>query len=260
MILLQVPKLSFDSEIAVAVITPWLVMGISAIVVLIVAKLANFSRQVTGALLLVAVLGNTSFLGIPIVQNYYGSQALGYVVVYDQLGTFLALATYGSLIVAIYTGDKSPSLQNIVTKILTFPPFIALIVALALIGKEFVTPIATFLQLLSMTIVPLALFAIGLQLKLKLPKPYFTPFAIALSIKLVLAPLVALLLMFILGYNSLVAKVSILESAMGPMITAAAVATTANLAPRLSVAIVGYGTLFTLITTGIWYLIIETFL
>jgi len=43
---------------------------------------------------------------------------------------------------------------------------------------------------------------------------------------------------------------------MAPMITAGAVASMANLAPRLSTAIVGYGIIFSFITTYILSLII----
>lgn len=235
-------------------------MGCSVALVLVISKIFHYSKSITGALLLVAVLGNTSFLGIPIVGGYFGQEALGYVMVYDQFGTFLALATYGSVIVALYSKNSVLNIKEVGKKILYFPPFISLIVALSLMGTEFPQAIESVLHHLSQTIIPLALVAVGLQLRFKLPKPYIKPFSIALAIKLFFAPIVAFLVIKALGNDSFAAKITILESAMGPMITAAAVATTANLSPRLSSAVVGYGTIITLFTTAFWYIVISMFL
>jgi len=54
----------------------------------------------------------------------------------------------------------------------------------------------------------------------------------------------------------LAANVSIMEASMAPMITAAAVASMAGLAPRLSSAIVGYGIILSLGTTWVVHYLI----
>jgi predicted permease len=48
-----------------------------------------------------------------------------------------------------------------------------------------------------------------------------------------------------------------MEAAMPTMITAGAIASMAGLAPKLSSAIVGYGTIISLFTTGIFYTLIK---
>ncbi|WP_151028996.1 AEC family transporter [Aliarcobacter cibarius] len=73
----------------------------------------------------------------------------------------------------------------------------------------------------------------------------------ALIVKLIFAPIVAIIVCKIFGWTGLAATVSILEAAMAPMITAGAIAAMAGLAPRLSSAIVGYGILFSFVTTYI---------
>ncbi|MGM0534166.1 MAG: AEC family transporter [Campylobacterota bacterium] len=256
MVLYQVPKLELSSDILLPALMPWGVMALSAGAVLLLSRIYGWSSSLTGALLLVAVLGNTSFLGIPLVSSYYGQEALGYVMVYDQFGTFLALAVYGGIVVSVYAKAPKTGIKQMARKILLFPPFLSLLVALLCIGREFPAPLLQMLQHLSMTIVPLALVAVGIQLRFKLPRIYLPVFSAALAIKLVLAPMAAYLFVLGLGQFSLAAKVTVMEAAMGPMITAAAVATNAGLAPRLSVAIVGYGTMFALITTGLWYLLL----
>ena len=253
MILLQIPKLTFSMDTLIPIIVAWMVMFFSAILVLLVAKVFSFSKEITGSLMLVAILGNTSFMGIPIVNAYMGESAIPYVLVYDQLGTFIALAIYGTFIASYYSSKNQITFKIITLKVLTFPPFISLVAALFLMGVEFNPILSKVLASFSSTIVPMALVAVGLQLQFKLPKEDLKPFSIALVIKLIIAPIFAIIICKIFSWDNEVSVVSIMESAMAPMITAGAIASMAGLAPRLSSAIVGYGILISFLTTAILY-------
>ena len=253
MILLQIPKLTFSMEVMIPVIIAWVVMALTAMITRFISHIFHFSKEITGALMLVAVLTNSSFLGIPIINAYLGDEALPFVLVYDQLGTFLALATYGIFVAAYYSNKSEINVQIMVAKILTFPPFISLVVALFFIGTPFPDTISKVLSALADTIVPLALVAVGLQLQLKLPGHEVKPFGIALFIKLVIAPMIALLIVKLAGWTSLAADVSVMEAGMAPMITAGAMASLSGLAPRLSSAIVCYGILISFATTAVLF-------
>ncbi len=257
MILLQIPKLSFSIDTIIPVIVSYLVMGISIIIVLGLSKVLNFSREVTGSLLLVSILTNSSFLGIPIINAYMGDVAMPYVLVYDQVGTFIMLATYGTFIASYYSNKNEVSFKTITLKVLSFPPFIALIVSLFLMGVEFNITISKVLENLALTIVPIALVAVGLQLQFKLPREDIKPFSVAIIIKLIIAPIIAFIVCFVFGWDNLASKVSIMEASMAPMITAGAIASMAGLAPRLSSAIVGYGILMSFITSFIVFNLIS---
>ena len=257
MILLQIPKLTFSMDTLIPIIVSWMVMFFSAILVLLVAKVFSFSKEITGSLMLVAILGNTSFMGIPIINAYMGESAIPYVLVYDQLGTFIALAIYGTFIASYYSSKSQITFKIITLKVLTFPPFISLVAALFLMGVEFNPILSKVLVSFSSTIVPIALVAVGLQLQFKLPKEDLKPFSIALLIKLIIAPIFAIIICKIFSWDNEVSVVSIMESAMAPMITAGAIASMAGLAPRLSSAIVGYGILISFITTAILFKLIN---
>ncbi len=207
--------------------------------------------------MLVAILGNTSFMGIPIVNAYMGESAMPYVLVYDQLGTFIALAVYGTFIASYYSSKSQITFKIITFKVLTFPPFISLVAALFLMGVEFNPIISKVLAAFSSTIVPMALVAVGLQLQFKLPREDIKPFTLALLIKLLIAPIIAIIICKIFSWNNDVSIVSIMEAGMAPMITAGAIASMAGLAPRLSSAIVGYGILISFITTAILFKMIN---
>lgn len=259
MIFLQIPKVELSINMLIPIVIGWITITVSALTIFLLSKWMNFNKETTGALMLVAVLGNTSFLGIPIINAYFGADALPYVIVYDQMATFIALAVYGTFIVSFYSHNSELNVKIIVHKVITFPPFLSLILALCLVGTEFPPLIASVLSTLGATIVPLALVAVGLQLQLKLPGHEIKPFATALSVKLILSPLIAALACWLLNWNSEVARISIIEAGMGPMITAGAVASMAGLAPRLSASILGYGILFAFATTAVIYQLTASF-
>lgn len=253
MILLQIPKIELSSENMIPVIIAWSVIIISAFLVLLLSRYYKFSKEIEGTLLLLAPLGNTSFLGIPIIQSYYGSEALAYVLIYDQFGSFLALATYGTFIVSYYSSTTKVNLQIILKKLFTFPPFLFLLLAFSLVGIEYTAFLESVLNILASTIVPFAVIAVGMQLKLVLPKNDIKPLSIALVIKLLIAPIIAIVLCKIFAWQGEIATISIMEAAMAPMITAGAMASIAGMAPRLISGILGYGILFSFITTYVLY-------
>jgi len=247
----EVPKITFSSEILIPVFIAWTTTILGAISILILSKIFKWNRNTTGALLLVGVLGNTSFIGIPMVSHYFGTEGLPYVIIYDQIGTFLALSTYGAVVIAIYSDNGTVSAQSILEKIFKFPPFIALIVAFALNGVEYHPDLSKSLATLGNTLIPLALISVGYNLQLKIPKNDMSPFLLGIANKLILLPIFAFTIVYIFGFEGFITDVSILESAMGPMITAGVVASMAGLAPKLVSSILGYGIFISILTIGI---------
>ncbi|MCI5143816.1 MAG: AEC family transporter, partial [Candidatus Electrothrix sp. ATG1] len=165
LILLKIPELTFSRDLLVPAVMPWTMLLFSSALVLLLSKVFRWGRPTTGCLLLIIPLGNTSFLGIPMVQAFFGEESIPYALVYDQLGSFLGLATYGSLILALYgTGDNQPSIHSAIKKIITFPPFIALILAFALKSFSYPATVTHLLKTMSATLVPLVMVAVGFQL------------------------------------------------------------------------------------------------
>ena len=253
LILLEVPKLTFSMEMFIPPFIAWVVMIVSALLVLAFSRFMNFSKKVEGALMLVSVLTNSSFVGIPMITAYLGHDSLAYLMMYDQLGTAIALGTYGTFVVVYYSHSGKIIPSQMLKKVLIFPPFMALVLAFSFLGKSYPSMVEYALNALASTVIPLALVAAGLQLKLFLPRDEIKPFSVSLLIKLIIAPAVAFLACWIFGWDNMASKVSIMEAGMAPMITAGAVASMAGLAPRLSSAIVGYGIIFSFGTSAVLY-------
>lgn len=241
-VLIQVPKIHLDFSALGVILIPWILVPIVAAIV--IAMTRNHPPHVRASLLLVMPLGNTSFVGIPIVHTLLGEEAIPYVLMYDQFGTFLILSLYGAAVIARYeTGGFHKRL--ILKKLLLFPPFSFLI--FALLFGEIPQLAQPYLQLLSSTLVPLALVSVGYSLRFwgEIDYPLFTK---ALALKLMIMPLIAFGLLFAMGVEPLALKTAVLESGMPSMITAGALAIAAGFAPALSAALVGYGILVSLVT------------
>lgn len=254
LILLQIPKLDFSADLLVPALMPWAMLLFSAVLILILARLLQWDRATTGCLLLLVPLGNTSFLGIPMVQAFFGDQAIAYALLYDQLGSFLALTSYGSLILALYgSGDQRPTMMTVVKKALVFPPFMALVLALSFKFFSYPPLAVHLLTILAATLVPLVMIAVGFQMTLRLDKKVISPLSIGLAIKLIIAPLTAWLVCQTVGLQGEAVEVAIFEAGMPPMVSAGALAISANLSPALTAALVGLGIIVSFATLPILY-------
>ncbi len=257
LVLLNIPTLVFSKQLLAPALIPWIMLVISCGLIFLFSKILKWEKNITGCLLLLIPLGNTSFFGIPMVETFFGESAINYALLYDQLGSFLALAIYGSFIVAIYgTNEKGSSLIIVFKRVITFPPFIALVMAMLLRNIVYPDAIAQLLSVLAATLIPLVMIAVGYQLQFQLDRNLLTPMGFGLSIKLIIAPLVALLFCKLSGFKGEAAQVSIFEAGMPPMVSAGALAILANLSPTLTAALIGIGILLSFATLPILYQII----
>ncbi|MDQ1299299.1 MAG: malate permease [Campylobacterota bacterium] len=241
-VLLQVPKIAFNVSALGTIMIPWLLLPIMFYFVILMTK--NYPADTRAALLLLIPLGNTSFVGIPIIKTLLGSDAIGYALMYDQFGSFLMLTLYGSAVISYYEIGKVHK-RLILKKLLFFPPFFFLV--FALFFGEMPLSLSPYLETLASTLVPLALVSVGYSLRFsgEIDYPLLSK---ALVLKLIVMPLIAFGILFKLGVDPIAVQVSVLESGMPSMITAGALAMAAGFAPALSAALVGYGIIICLIT------------
>jgi predicted permease len=251
LVLARVPGLALRLELLALALAPWLVSLAIAALILLLARALAWPRTVTGCLLLVAVLGNTSFLGYPLVAALLGPEQVPLAAVYDQFGTFMLVASYGLVVLAAYGGQDRPTAAGMLRRVLAFPPFLALLLALAL-PAALPEPLLGVAEHLAAPLLPLVAFALGLKLRLRLPAALLPPLAIGLALKLLLMPLLAWALLSALPVGEAVRQVGVLEAAMPPMFTAAALAISARIEPELAAAMVGYGLILGLATVFAW--------
>ncbi len=252
LIFIHVPELQPSLELLPLVVIPWLLLALTVAMVLLAARAFGFSRPVTAVLLVLIPLGNTSFLGFPLIEALLGAENVRYAVVYDQFGSFLIVCSYVLFVLAWYGDGPAPKPSTIARRIVTFPPFVALVGALLLGNAWFPAWLMGLAESFADMLLPLVTLAVGLQLKLKLVSEYRRPLVFGLLGKLVVLPAAALGMGVLASMDSPILDVVVLESAMPPMITAAAMASSARLAPPLASAMVAWGVLFSAASVPLW--------
>ena len=256
--LYYISKIELNSSVIYPVLVVWI--GIFAAILFFagLGKIFGWKSSLIGALIMCAGFGNTSFVGIPLIQAMYGEEGLKTVMLVDQPG-FVALSTVGILVANFYSGSKDSLLKHL-SKILKFPPFIAFVIALLLnvfsieIPKDF----DEVLMKLGATTVPLALVSVGSQMQWKkIEKKEGFHLFIGLLFKLVLLPLIILVIYkYIFHQSGYVIDICILEAAMAPMITAAIIASAHDLEPKFCNLMVAVGIPLSILTVGIWHLLL----
>ena len=256
--LYYISKIELNSSVIYPVLVVWI--GIFAAILFFagLGKIFGWKSSLIGALIMCAGFGNTSFVGIPLIQAMYGEEGLKTVMLVDQSG-FVALSTVGILVANFYSGSKDSLLKHL-SKILKFPPFIAFVIALLLnifsieIPKDF----DEVLMKLGATTVPLALVSVGSQMQWKkIEKKEGFHLFIGLLFKLVLLPLLILVIYkYIFHQSGDVIDICILEAAMAPMITAAIIASAHDLEPKFCNLMVAVGIPLSILTVGIWHLLL----
>lgn len=255
-ILLYAPSLTFDAQLAALVAVPWLLLVAAIVFVLACARVFGFDRGSRANLLLQVPLGNTSFLGYPLIPVLVGADALRHAIAYDQFGSFLILTTFGLMVVAIHAGGQRPGLADIGLRLLKFPPFIALLVALTVMPAKPPEAVVRGLTLLSDALLPMVVMAAGMQLKLRPPRQHRLPLLLGLIGKLVLMPALAFVLVRLLDLPHEVGLTAIYLAAMPPMMSSGALLAAADLEPELSAALIGYGLLASMLTLPMWALLL----
>lgn len=252
LILAVIPGLDFDASTAVPVVVAWSTLALLALLVLALGRIFGWSRQVVGTLLLVVPLGNTSFLGIPAVTELLSPAHVPFAVIHDQLGSFLALATYGTVVAARYGAGARPTAAATFGRVLTFPPFVALVAALVVRQTGMPSLVHDLADRAALTLVPLTMITVGMRLRVPKRFQELGPLVAGLVLRMAVAPAVVVAVIAVFGFTGLAWETTALEVAMPPMVTAAVVATASGLDEDLAASLVGVGVLVALVSLPMW--------
>ncbi|MBC7386017.1 MAG: AEC family transporter [Cryobacterium sp.] len=250
-----------DAALIFLPLIPWLIFGVAILFFGLLYRAGLIRRDQWGLLALAGGLGNTSFVGIPLLEALLGPDKIPLAVLLDQLGTFLVLAVGGTLWISYFHATsghsasgapKSFSVRKFFSDLFHFPPFLALLIAfgVAPLG-DFPSMIQSALGRIAATLVPVAMVSVGAQLKpdLKMIRHEGRGLTLGLAYKMVLAPLMIYgIAAGIFHFQGDALNVGVLEAAMAPMITATVLGIEAGFAPNLGALILGIGIPLSLVT------------
>jgi predicted permease len=248
LVLELIPRVRLDAQLWFLVAATWLTFFGAWLLFAWLGPRLGWSRGRIGALVLVCGLGNTSFMGYPLMEALHGKQGLALAVVADQLGCFPVLAIGGIVVASLYSGRK-PEPGLVARRIFTFPPTIALLIGIvAGVCGGWPPLLDGVFAPIGATLTPLALFSVGLQFRFHPGQRQLGAASWGLAWKLLLAPLLCWAMGAAAGVDGLVLTVGVLQAAMAPMVSATILADEYGLEPTLANTVLGAGIVLSLLT------------
>jgi predicted permease len=252
--------LHLDASLILPALMAWIMFGIGCAFFWLAGRMFGFSRATTGGLMLTGGLANTSFIGLPMIETFYGPEFLGLGILIDQVGSYFVLSTLGILVASLYSSSQAIDARAVIRKIALFAPFQAFVLALLLMPIEYPSWFDDLLKRLGATLIPLALVSVGYQIRLSQVRGKASALATGLIFKLALGPaLILLLFAGLFGAEGPAMRVTIFEAAMAPMIGASIVAMDHELDPPLLTLMVGVGIPLSFLTLPAWWWLLNFF-
>ena len=188
--------LQFDAGIGIGLVFAYVAVAVTlAAAYGIGTYVLRLPRPAVGALMCVAVFGNTGYLGLPFNAALFGFDHLGTAVVYDVLVSSTLLVTVGFSIGAGFGTIASRRRDRVKVFFTRNPPLWATVAGL--LAPEALAPdvLVDASRLLVFAILPIGFFAVGVTLAreaeegaAKFPPPLSAAVLTGIALKLALVP------------------------------------------------------------------------
>lgn len=213
------------------------------------AQLQQTSSQ--GSFLLAAMLGNTGYLGYPVVLALVGTQYFGWAVFYDTLGSTLGAYGFG-VVLAAHFGRTAANLSQLLQALIQNPALWSFWIGLGLRPVPVPLLVEQSLAVIAWSMVALSLLLMGMRLSQLRFWQNFPQAAASLSIKMLLVPLLIGITLTQIGIVGPPRLVIVLQAAMPPAFATLVIAEAYNLDRELTVTILALGSLLLLLFLPLW--------
>ncbi|CAN5874261.1 AEC family transporter [soil metagenome] len=205
-------------------------------------------RRQRAALILTSAVSNNGNMGIPIALFAFGVPGAAFASIYYVVSSFMS-NTFGSIIASA----GQTSVQAALKQSLRVPVLYAAIAGLLLntFGGKLPDGVFRSIDLLAGAAVPGMLILMGIQLR---AAPLLQEHGLVLrsvAVRLLIGPLIAWLLCYLLGVDGVERSVLILQAAMPTAVMTAVLATEYDIAPRLVASIIFFSTLLSMVTLSL---------
>lgn len=188
------------------------IMIIQFLIVFLLGKIYIKDKKELTTLILICVMGNTAFLGYPLVEIFFGSKNLPIGILYDQVHFYTFLIVIYPLLSIISKNEKNTIKSSIIT-----PPVIAFLISLVLRNFNMPQFFIEVLNILKQSVTPLVLIYLGINLDLNISKSDLKYLLPTIFLKLIFLPYLTLFVATFYKADQIVKNVSILQSMMPTM-------------------------------------------
>ncbi len=211
----------------------------------------NRYRRNQGSFLLASMVGNTGYLGYPVILALVGQEYFGWALFYDFLGSLLATDGLGVALAARF-GMGADSKGKAIATVLKTPALWSLGFGLIFRLVPLPDAVDVSLQKVGWTVVALSIVLIGMRLSQLSSWRDVRQASVCLGIKMLLVPLVVGLVLRGLGMSGSPLLTIVLQMAMPPAFATLIIAETYNLDRDLAVTAIAIGCGVLFFTLPIW--------
>lgn len=199
-----VARLHFGGGVGVGLLLGFVELGIVGVIAAQVGtRVLRLPRPSVGALILLVVLANTGYLGIPLTAALLGHGALAPAIAWDSIVSQLMLYTVGFGVGAAYGTEAGETARERARAFLTRNPVLWAMIAGLLVpdvlAPEAAVDVARFIA--AYAVLPLGFFILGVNLMAEredgvfgFPPPLTPPVGVVVALRLGVAPLLMFLL------------------------------------------------------------------
>ncbi|MHA2141094.1 MAG: AEC family transporter [Candidatus Thorarchaeota archaeon] len=205
-------------EIPVVLLAALIVHLSGTVIMYLRLRKSTIENPRKGVLLLCSTFQNALFIPLPLAILFIGEQAVPFVIMFS-LTQMILLVTLGSLIGSRYS-ETGTDWMDMARQWLKFPPFIAALLAFALlmIGVTLPSEVVLILSFNGTVTTYLSLATVGLGIGTRFSRvDIIGGFEVAAVRQLIVPVLIGILLLY-LGLSDLATKVVVIESMMPPAV------------------------------------------
>lgn len=224
------------------------------IIMWIVLKFLKANKQQTGALLLAASFPNSTYLGLPVLDQVLGPHTRSTVLQYDLFACTPILLSFGMLLAQFYGGNKTG--VHPVQELMKVPPLwaVSIGISLNLVGIHQPDILHSGLSLLAGGVVPLMLIVLGMSIRWHSLRLRFMRLLVpVVLISLILVPLAVFGVSQIIGMTPELNISVVLITAMPTMVFGIVICERYHLDSELYAAAVTLTTIMSLLTLPVWF-------
>lgn len=217
------------------------------------ARLKKYPTKKSWSLITTSAMFNSGFLGYPVILGIFGGVGLVRAVFFD-VGNTVLFILFGVILMLIYGG----SYQAIIRRSVLFPPFLAFVlgILLNLMNIPLGSVVPNILDYLSGAAIPLIMISLGLSLEFKEVYQHIKAASFVSFVKLILAPIIAFIMVILLGFSNLNYSVTVVEAGMPSAMLSLVLAITYNLDIKLSAACIFLSTSLSMLSLTLLILLV----
>ncbi|KZX11667.1 AEC family transporter [Methanobrevibacter curvatus] len=219
--------------------------GLTGLILFVILTIIKFPKVKKWSVLITVILGNTAFLGFPVILGIYGQTALINAIFYD-MASLISFLSLSVILMFIFEGK----FKEVIKKVLSFPVLWAVILGICL--NVFNLPIGEIannvIVYFGLATIPLIMLVLGLSLDFNELKENIK-ISVPISLfKLFVTPAICCVVISLIGLNGLDYTVAIVEASMPAGMLNLILAIKYKLEYRLTTDCLFLSSLFCLIT------------